>query len=76
MAKYDFLSGTTILQPSAQASDLFAMSATTVTDVVLSATSAAMFVAGASGAACLARVLLKVTVNGTVYYVPCSTVAW
>ena len=69
--KYEFLSSVAILQPSAQASDLFAMSATTATDVVLSATSAVSFTS-----ASLSRVMFKVTVNGVVYYIPASTVAW
>lgn len=68
--------GRYVVQPAETSADTFQLTAVSGANVVTSATSAAVFVAGASGAACLARVLLKVTVNGTVYYVPCSTVAW
>lgn len=73
MAKYDNL---VVLQPNAQANDLLVISATTASDVVYSAASGAMFVAGASGAACLARNIVVVKINGTTYYIPASTVVW
>jgi len=65
-----------VVQPAETSADTFQLTAVSGANVAISATSAAVFVAGASGAACLARVMLKVTINGVVHYVPCSTVAW
>ncbi len=65
-----------VVQPAETSADTLQLTARTVTNVAVSATSAATFVAGVSGAACLARVMIPVTINGTVYYIPASTVAW
>ena len=65
-----------VTQPAETSADTFQITSLSGANLVESAASAAIFVAGASGAACLARVMLKITVNGVVHYVPCSTVVW
>lgn len=65
-----------VVQPAETSADTIQVTARTATDVVVSAASGAMFVAGASGAACLARNYITVVINGVTYYVPASTTTW
>jgi len=60
-----------VVQPAETSADTLQVTALSAANIVTSATSAVSFTS-----ASLSRVMLKVTVNGTVYYVPCSTVAW
>lgn len=68
--------GRYVIQPAETSADTLQVTARTATNVMVSAASAATFVAGVSGAACLARNILTVVVNGTTYYVPASTTTW
>ena len=63
--------GRYVVQPAETSADTLQITALSAANVAVSATSAVAFTS-----ASLSRVMVKVTINGTVYYIPASTVAW
>lgn len=63
--------GRYVIQPAETSADTLQLTARTASDVIVAATSAVSFTS-----ASLSTLILKVTVNGTVYYIPASSVSW
>lgn len=60
-----------VTEPAETSADTFQLTARTTADVIVAATSAVAFTSGS-----LSTLILKVTVNGTEYYIPASSTAW
>ena len=63
--------GRYVVQPAETSADTFQLTALSAANVITAATSAVSFTSGS-----LSTHMLKVTVNGTVYYIAASTAAW
>lgn len=69
--KYSALSGTFMPQPIETDSDQIMIVASSANNIVVSATAGIQF-----ASASMARSIITVNINGTVYYIPASLSTW